>query len=108
MRHAEIDLTPRDRPRRGLRRHLDIADLSKTLGAQQMFGNMLGGVAEGVAIGNAHSCYFERSLRGPCPRHIEDPSGTRERQRGQKTASGLHHRSQEPPVPFTLTPSARV
>src|SRR4029077_5342596 len=76
MRHAEIDLTPRDRPGSGSRRGLDIADLGKTLRAQQLLGDMLRGVAKRMPVCNASGRRFKGALRSKCWRSAQSADST--------------------------------
>jgi len=73
--HAEIDLTPRDRPGGISRPGIDIADLGKTLRAEQRLGDMLRGVAEGMPVRNAKGRRFKGSLRGHRWRSAQEAGG---------------------------------
>ena len=77
MRHAEIDLALGDRPSGISRPSIDIADLGKTLRAQQFLGQILRGVAQGMAVRQTDCRRFKRPLCGHSRRSAHEAGGAR-------------------------------
>jgi len=66
---GEIRLAAGDRlVELGARRRIDIADISKPFGAQQLLADVLRGNANRRDFHQAHRCRFERTLSGKCAR----------------------------------------
>ncbi len=74
--HAEMHVAAPDRRRNGIRRRVHIADVGKTLRAQQLFGDMLWGNTDRIDLREADGGGFEGPLRGLRWRNPDEAHGT--------------------------------
>jgi len=103
IERPKVALAARELPEVFEIRPIDIADISKALGAQQLLGDVQRGYAEG-RLQNADGRRFERFLGGHRSHRRDETGGTSQRQHFQKTSPRLRQCHWRPP----LTPSARV
>jgi hypothetical protein len=87
-----------------VRRHLDITDIGKALGAQQLLGDVLRRRASAAVLIDPHRRRFEDAFGG---RSLRETRGAGRSQGGQEMASSRNDR-QRKSFPVQLTPSTRV